>query len=155
MLVLHSQLLACVLSETVQIHYFFCTMDIYHPVVLFKFSTKRRPSPLPLAVHLGNTVIVSGAQEKPLERRIVSQCHSHAVVLSITSRGESHDLTRFAFLRVLSFFYKLEYKRFCWELWRSRCTRVLTVFLRASLASSACKIFFFFQSEHLNIKAIY
>ena len=48
----------CVLQRTVQIHYLSRTMDIHHPVVLFKFSTKRISSPLPLADRRGNTVLL-------------------------------------------------------------------------------------------------
>ncbi|MEQ2192511.1 hypothetical protein XENOCAPTIV_012776, partial [Xenoophorus captivus] len=36
----------CVTQRTGEIHYLSSTMDIYHPVVLFKFSTKRRLSPV-------------------------------------------------------------------------------------------------------------
>lgn len=66
-------------------------MDIYHPVVLFKFSTKRRPSPV-LHDHIAAAafIVVAGGAK----RRASAQCVSQSEPVKDGWRGGRRRLSR-------------------------------------------------------------
>lgn len=58
-------------ERTAEIHYLSSTMDIYHPVVLFKFCTKRGASPLltPPCVADASFIVGSSVKREVEEKR--------------------------------------------------------------------------------------